>query len=98
MMSYGERLKKAREEIGYTKTYVAQRMGVHRSTIGKYEKDECEPSADVLVRLIDLYRADANYILFGYGRKSIITEGLPEYMIEKIYIMIKEYEDSIEKK
>ncbi len=51
-MSMGERLRKARLKMGYSQEEVARRIDTHRTTIGKYENGECEPSIKVLAKLI----------------------------------------------
>lgn len=90
-MSLGRRLRIAREKIGFSQDEVAQRLKLHRTTIGKYENNECDPSVDILAKLIEIYCEDANYILYGKTRKSINISNLPEYIIQKIYFIISEY-------
>ena len=46
------------------------------------------PSLDVLIKLIEIYCEDANYILYGKTRKIINISDVPEYAIEKIYFLI----------
>lgn len=90
-MSLGNRLKNSRERLGFSQDFVARRVDVHRTTIGKYENDECLPSLDILIKLIEIYCEDANYILYGKTRKNINVEELPEYIIQKIYFIISKY-------
>lgn len=90
-MSLGERLKEARLKMGFSQEDVARRIDTHRTTIGKYEKNECDPSINILMKLIEIYSADANYILFGKHMKVIHVEGLPEHCIEEIYLLISRY-------
>lgn len=51
-MSLGSRLKEARLKLGFSQEYVAGRVNLHRTTIGKYENDASMPSLDVLIKLI----------------------------------------------
>lgn len=99
-MSLGERLKQARLQIGFSQEEVARRIETHRTTISKYEKNECEPSLKVLMKLIEIYCADANYILFGKQMKVVHIEGLPETCIQQIHSVISLYlvEDYARKK
>lgn len=90
-MSLGSRLREARERIGFSQEDVAQRLELHRTTIGKYENNECDPSIDVLSKLIEIYCEDANYILYGKTRKSINVFDLPQPVVQKIYFIIAEY-------
>lgn len=50
-MSMGERLREARNKIGYSQEEVARRIDLDRTTIGKYENDACVPSSTTLARL-----------------------------------------------
>lgn len=38
-MTTGEKIRERREQLGMTKTELAQRIGVHKSTITRYEAD-----------------------------------------------------------
>lgn len=42
-MTLGERLKAARIREKLSQEFVAKEVGVHRTTIGKYENNECLP-------------------------------------------------------
>lgn len=68
-MSMGERLREARNKIGYSQEEVARRIDLDRTTIGKYENDACVPSSTTLARLVEIYCTDANYILYGKEMK-----------------------------
>lgn len=87
-MTLGNRLFIARKRVGLSQEYVANQIGVHRTTIGKYENDECEPSLEVIKKLIELYNEDANYILFGNERKEINVTQLSDTLLNKIYFII----------
>ena len=95
-MSMGKRLKKARIKRKLTQDQVANALEVHRTTIGKYENDESEPSLDKFAKMIDLYHADANYILFGNIPNELRLRNLPDILIQKLYFIINEYYASIE--
>ena len=94
----GNRLKKARIKRKLTQDQVANALEVHRTTIGKYENDESEPSLDKFAKMVDLYHADANYILFGNIPNELRFRNLPDILIQKLYFIINEYYDSIEDK
>ena len=87
-MTIGIRLKISRNKLGLSQEDVAKLIGTHRTTISKYEKDDCEPSIKVLKKLIKLYCVDADYILFGKKAKSINISNLPENVISKLYLLI----------
>lgn len=95
-MSMGKRLKKARIKRKLTQDQVANALDVHRTTIGKYENDESEPSLDKFAKMIDLYHADANYILFGNIQNETIFRNLPDVLIQKLYFIINDYYETLE--
>ena len=90
-MSMGERLRKARLKMGYSQEEVARRIDTHRTTIGKYENGECEPSIKVLANLIEIYCTDANYILYGKDMKAMNVSRVPENCMGDVYMLISEY-------
>lgn len=87
-MSLGSRLKEARLKLGFSQEYVAGRVNLHRTTIGKYENDASMPSLDVLIKLIEIYCEDANYILYGKTKKIINISDVPESLVKKIFLMV----------
>lgn len=94
-MSLGSRLRDARLKLGFSQEYVAKRLDLHRTTIGKYENDASLPSTDILIKstdilikLIEIYCEDANYILYGKTKKVINVSDVPESIVKKIYLLI----------
>ena len=77
--------------MGYSQEEVARRIDTHRTTIGKYENDECEPSIKILSRLIEIYCTDANYILYGKDMKVMNISRVPENCMRDVYMLISEY-------
>lgn len=62
-MSFCERLKVAREDIGYTKTNLAKFLGYGVSTVSEYERGNNKPSLDTFIQICKLLKRDANYFL-----------------------------------
>ena len=52
-MSFGDQLKKRREELGLSRSELADRLGVSRSAVGNYETGVSAPKEEVLLRLFD---------------------------------------------
>lgn len=61
-MSFGEQLRKRREELGLSRTELAQRLGVSRSAVGNYETGVSAPKEEVLLRLFDALGVEPNYL------------------------------------
>ena len=78
-MSMGERLREARNKIGYSQEEVARRIDLDRTTIGKYENDACVPSSTTLARLVeicmrDIYMLLSEYLIEDYAHNETIHE------------------------
>ena len=66
--SFGRRLKRFREESGYTQSILANILGVERSTYTYYETGKTTPVIFDLMRLCRLYR-------ISFQSKSAIAKG-----------------------
>lgn len=62
-MSVGIRLKKLREESELKQESLAAKLGINRSTISMYERDQRTPSPDVLKKYADIFDVSLDYIL-----------------------------------
>ena len=61
-MSIGSRIKQRREELGYTQPKLAELVGVSKGTIGNYESNVSSPNEDILFKLFDVLKCDANFL------------------------------------
>ena len=61
-MSFGDQLKKRREELGLSRSELADRLGVSRSAVGNYETGVSAPKEEVLLRLFDALHVEPNYL------------------------------------
>lgn len=61
-MSFGDRLRNRREELGISRAELAEKLGVSRSAIGNYETGISFPKEDVMLRLFDCLRVEPNYL------------------------------------
>lgn len=63
--SFGQRLKTAREAKGLSKVELGKRVKVHYSQIGRYERDQASPSADVLTKLANQLDVTTDFLMNG---------------------------------
>lgn len=82
-MSFGEQLRRRREELGMSRDALAEKLGVSRSAIGNYETGVSTPKEDVLLRLFDALRVDPNYLYEGSFRHAFVCSGEERRMVEK---------------
>ena len=61
-MSFGSRLKERREALGLKQKQLGELLGVSGNAIGNYENGISSPNADVLYKVFDVLKCDANYL------------------------------------
>lgn len=61
--SLGEVIRAHRETCGMTQELVAQKLGVSRQAVGKWESGKSEPSTTNLMALAELFGTDAAELL-----------------------------------
>lgn len=64
-MSFGEQMRRRREELQMSRTELADKLGVSRSAVGNYETGVSAPKEDILLQLFDALRVDPNYLYRG---------------------------------
>lgn len=68
--TFASRLKKARQNTGFTQREVAKETGIPQSTIAKYETQKLEPNIETLGILADFYSVDLNWLIGTRGQKA----------------------------
>lgn len=83
---FRDRLKQLRWLYGYTQEQLADKIGVERSSIGKYEgKSGILPSIDVICKIADCFTVSVDYLL---GRTD--TPEIADKIAEKLGILNKQ--------
>jgi transcriptional regulator with XRE-family HTH domain len=62
---FAERLRELRKQKGLSQTELGERVGVHYTHIGRYERGVSRPAADTLKRLADALGVSGDYLLEG---------------------------------
>lgn len=63
MTRLSERLYSLRKEQNLTQLLAAEGMGIPFSTYRRYEKNEREPTAPILVQMADFYSVTLDYLV-----------------------------------
>ena len=63
LVKIGSLLQELRKEKGLTQEQLAERMGVARRTVSRWETGSNMPDLDILMELADLYALDLREIL-----------------------------------
>ena len=61
--SFATKLKKARNDAGYTQIEVAKELKIAQSTLANYETGRTEPDIETIGKLISLYNITADWLL-----------------------------------
>jgi len=62
-MTLGEKLQRLRADAGMSQEDLAERLGVSRQAISKWELDKTVPDVKYIVELSDLFRVSTDYLL-----------------------------------
>lgn len=91
-MSFGSRLREKREELGLKQSELGKLLGITGSAIGNYENGISSPKADILYRVFDVLKCDANY-LFQDEMKELQADDLtvPEIQMIKKYRVLDQH-------
>ncbi len=65
MRDFAVRLKKAREQIGFTQEQLAEKIGVTRQAVSRWERGHTQPDMEMLVTLSEALQVDAEVLTFG---------------------------------
>ncbi len=72
-MSLGKRLLEWRKSKSMSQTELANRIGIHKNVLGKYEREEVKPSIDVATKIADFFNVSLDYLI-GKIDKEIDTD------------------------
>ncbi|PYI52082.1 helix-turn-helix domain-containing protein [Paenibacillus flagellatus] len=64
-MTFGARLKSARNSKRLTQHQVADSLGLNYTTVSKYENDKSQPDNEILQKLAALYDVSIDWLLTG---------------------------------
>lgn len=67
-LSFGERLRRAREAAGLTQVELAERLGIKQNQISQWEADNTGPKRDRLPTLAAAVGASIEWLLSGTGK------------------------------
>ncbi len=71
-MKIGKKLKTLRTSKGYTPDIVSEKIGVSKTTYGRYERNESTPDINILENIANLYELEMFELLSD--DKNILTQ------------------------
>ena len=69
-MSFGQKLQMLRQRAGMSQDALAERLGVSRQAVSRWERDETMPDPDKIVALADLFGVTTDYLLGRSEQRS----------------------------
>lgn len=81
-MTFGTRLRAARQGIGLSQEQLGTRMGVTKSTVSAWERDEKLPESDRLPLLRSTLRRSLDWLFDDGNPARVGEESAPPYLPE----------------
>lgn len=91
-MDFGERLTKERKNKHLSKADLSKLVGVHYSQLGRYERNEASPSADMLKKLANALEVTTDYLMNGTS-KELATETIKDKKLISLFHKISDLSD-----
>ena len=82
LIKIGKFLQELRKEKGLTQEQLAEKTGVARRTVSRWETGNNIPDLDVLIELSDFYEVDLREILNGERESERMNEELKETVLQ----------------
>lgn len=82
MDDMGARLSKLRRDKGLNQEELAEKLGVSRQAVSKWERSESTPDISNLIALSELYDVSIDYLAKGRGAEALQAESIGEESIE----------------
>lgn len=92
--TFGKRLLYLRQSSNITLQEVADKTGISRSNLGKYEKDEVNPSADAIIGLCNFYNVSSDWLLRGIEPQMQQDETISDPDLKRMIDILKELMES----
>ena len=78
MKKSGERIRRLRNEHGYTQEALAKKLGIDRSLLSHIEAGKRGCSVDLLVQLSEFFNVTLDLLVLGRGQESVDKTALKE--------------------
>ena len=82
-MSFGKRLLELRKIKKMSQTELAEKLGIHKNVLGKYEREEVKPSIDIAIKVADFMDVSLDFLV---GKVDI---ELDKSIVEKVMTIQK---------
>ena len=80
-MSLSDRLKEERTKKGVSQQKLAELTGTHYSNVGRYERGDAKPSAEILNRIAQVLEVSPDYLINGTLNDKAINNLIDEELL-----------------
>ena len=87
-MDFGDKLKELRMQNGLTQQQLATQLGVTKSVISFYERQERTPSPEVLRKMAAIFRVSSDFLLDIDRTKRLDVSDLDDDDIQLVSLLI----------
>ena len=87
-MDFGNKLKELRMQNGLTQQQLATQLGVTKSVISFYERQERTPSPEVLRKMAAIFRDSSDFLLYIDRTKRLDVSDLDDDDIQLVSLLI----------
>ena len=63
MSKFSSRLRELRINSGYSQAALSKKIGISKSSVNMYERDEREPGIETIEAIADVFNVDLDYLL-----------------------------------
>ncbi|RHS74275.1 XRE family transcriptional regulator [Ruminococcus sp. AM42-10AC] len=93
-MDFGSKLKELRAQNGLTQKQLADQLGITKSVVSFYERQERTPSPEVLRKMAAIFRVSTDFLLDIDSTKRLDVSDLDEDDIQLVSLLV----DTLRKK
>ena len=87
-MDFGNKLKELRMQNGLTQQQLATQLGVTKSVISFYERQERTPSPEVLRKMASVFRVSTDFLLDIDSTKRLDVSDLDDDDIQLVSLLV----------
>ena len=80
-MTFGQKIKNRREELGYTQEELAQKVHTTQPYISRLERGWFNPSMQMIVKISTVLNISVDYLLFDNGKVEQKNNFLVDFKI-----------------
>lgn len=85
-----ENIKKLRLLRSISQVELARALNVSKQCISNWENDNIQPSIEMLIKIAKYFDVSTDYLLDLENQNSISVEGLTEFEIEHIKLLVSD--------